>query len=175
MLAAAQRAIEALAAQRASWGINYSAPPVATPIQQVNPDGTPFSAKVTLPGYPNARIASNESRLVPAPKHAQPKGRARNFGRRLLMGDLDYQAAVQQPEIDLIPVRDYDAGAKFLQEEFVTLEQLDQNEVNDAVLSLGGITDDILKYAPYAIGAVAALLLVQHLMSGKTESAPAKV
>jgi hypothetical protein len=88
------------------------------------------------------------------------------------MGDLDYQAAVQQPEIDLIPVRDYDAGAKFLQEEFVTLEQLDQNEVNDAVLSLGGITDDILKYAPYAIGAVAALLLVQHLMSGKTEAAP---
>jgi hypothetical protein len=88
------------------------------------------------------------------------------------MGDLDYQAAVQQPEIDLIPVRDYDAGARFLKEEFVTLEQLDQNEVNDAVLSLGGITDDILKYAPYAIGAVAALLLVQHLMSGKTAAAP---
>ena len=129
--------------------------------------------KAMIPGL--NRVANNEARLVPAPKHANPRGRARGFGRRQLMGDLDYQAAVQQPEIDLIPVRDYDAGARLLKEEFVTLEQLDQNEVNDAVLSLGGITDDILKYAPYAIGAVAALLLVQHLMSGKTESAPAKV
>jgi hypothetical protein len=132
---------------------------------------TPREWKPSQPSALN-RIANNEARLVPAPKHANPKGRARGFGRRQLMGDLDFQAAVQQPEIDLIPVRDYDAGARFLKEEFVTLEQLDQNEVNDSVMNLGGITDDILKYAPYAIGAVAALLLIQHLMSGKTEAAP---
>jgi hypothetical protein len=128
-----------------------------------------ISPRASKPSPPWAlnRIANNEARLVPAPKHANPKGRARNFGRRLLMGDLDYQAAVQQPEIDLIPVRDYDAGARFLKEEFTTLEQFDQDPINHRQgATLGGITDDILKYAPYAIGAVAALLLIQHLMSG---------
>jgi hypothetical protein len=120
--------------------------------------------KAIFPGSPNARIASNEARLVIAPRGQNPKGRAVGFGRRqggrrLLMGEVDYQAAVPQPEIDLIPVKDYDAGARFLREEFVTMEQLDQDP-NQGV-NFGEIPEKLLSIAPFAIGAVILYALVK--------------
>ncbi len=119
--------------------------------------------KPMFPGV-NYRIASNEARLVPAPKGQGPKGRALGFGRRqdgrrFLMGEVDYQAAVPQPEIDLIPVKDYDAGGRFLREEFVTMEQLDQDPIQGA--NLGAINEKLLTIAPFAIGALVLYALVK--------------
>lgn len=68
------------------------------------------------PSWVNYGIARTEPRLVPAPKGQQPRGRALGHGRRLLLGEGDYQAPIPEPEIALIDVRDYPAGKLFTEE-----------------------------------------------------------
>jgi hypothetical protein len=106
----------------------------------------------------------NEARLIRVKRNPNKLGWTQR--KRLLQGlDVtDYQGELPLPEIGIMSVNDYPAGELLLTE-------------NPPDAGLGEIMDDILKYAPWALGGVAVMLLLNYMMtksSSASAAAPAK-